>query len=358
MGLINTLIDTAKNASSALETSKGIKSKISGLVGDSATFVDQLKEQAAEAERTLEKRRATLEKSVDATNSAKKLAKSGAETSVAELQYPLSDGLENFIVFRTRPRKKRDGENGKNLLSDESVEIALYVPDGLTSTTDVGYKAEGVGSFSRGILSVMDRGMSVEALKQAGEEIVNVAGEAINKMINAATGDVVNFVQGQAVNPMQEQMLDGVNFRSFSFEYEFWPKTADEANMVQQIIYFFRTAMLPDTFGIADESEAESFFNYPNVFDVEFEGPIKETVDGFLPMVCTKCDVDHFGGTKFATFYDGQPIHTKMTLNFTEIKILTQETYNTIASGKKFSKFANNDIGSGSVGLLDRNTGG
>ena len=45
-------------------------------------------------------------------------------------------------------------------------------------------------------------------------------------MINAATGDVVNFVQGQAVNPMQEQMLDGVGFRSFNFEYQFWPKNS------------------------------------------------------------------------------------------------------------------------------------
>ena len=79
--------------------------------------------------------------------------------------YPLQDGLENFIVFRTRPRKKRDGENGRNLLSDESVEIALYVPDALISTANVGYKAEGVGTFTRGALAVFDRGMSVEALK-------------------------------------------------------------------------------------------------------------------------------------------------------------------------------------------------
>jgi len=358
MGLINTLLDKVNQANSALETTKGIKSKIAGFTKDSANFVDELKEQAAESERTLQKRRASLEKSVDAANSSKKFATQTASSSFVEIQYPLQDGLENFIVFRTRPRKKRDGENGRNLLSDESVEIALYVPDALISTANVGYKAEGVGTFTRGALAVFDRGMSVEALKQAGEEIVNVAGTAINKMINAATGDVVNFVQGQAVNPMQEQMLDGVGFRSFNFEYQFWPKTPDEANMVQQIIYYFRTAMLPDTFGAADESEAETFFNYPNIFDVEFEGPVKDTVDGFLPMVCTKCDVDHFGGTKFATFYDGQPIHTNMSLSFTEIKILTQETYNQIASGKKFSKFANDDIGGGSVGLLDRSTAG
>lgn len=368
MGFVDSFLNTVNKASSALESTKGIKSKISGLVDDSASYVDQLKEQAAQAERTLEQRRTSLEKNISASNSSKKVAKDTASSSYIELQYPLQDGLENFLVFRTRPRKNRNsGEganNGANLLSTESVEIALYVPDQLTSTANVGYKAEGVGSGARGILSVMNAAdfssvdSSIDTFKQAGSEISNVVQTKLNELVNAATGDVVNFVQGQAINPMQEQMLDGVGFRSFNFEYEFWPKTPDEATMVQQIIYYFRAAMLPDTFGASKDSEAETFFNYPNIFDVEFEGPIKNTVDGFLPMVCTQCDVDHFGGTKFATFYDGQPIHTKVTLAFTEIKILSQESYHKISASKNFTQFANSDIGSGSVSILDRETGG
>lgn len=368
MAFVDKFLKTVNKASSALESTKGIKSKISGLVGDSASFVDQLKEQAAEAERTLEQRRTSLEKNISASNSSKKVARDTAVSSYIELQYPLQDGLENFLVFRTRPRKNRNSgegaDNGSNLLSNESVEIALYVPDALSSTANVSYKAEGVGSGARGILSVMNKSDfssidgAMETFKQAGSEISNVVQTKLNQMLNAATGDVVNFVQGQAVNPMQEQMLEGVAFRSFNFAYEFWPKTPDEASMVQQIIYYFRAAMLPDTFGASKDSEAETFFNYPNVFDVEFEGPIRDTVDGFLPMICTQCDVDHFGGTKFATFYDGQPIHTKMTLTFTEIKILSQETYHQISASKNFTKFANADIGTGSTSILDRETGG
>lgn len=154
------------------------------------------------------------------------------------------------------------------------------------------------------------------------------------------SGDAMFFLQGKAVNPQQEQMLEGVDFRSFTFNYTFWPKSEAEAAMVNQIIYWFRTAMLPDTYppiGAGGQSEGEAagggeaFFNYPNIFDVEYFGPIKEKVDGFLPMVCTSVAVDHTNGKKFATFKDGQPVSSSMTLNFLEIKILTQESYQEIS---------------------------
>lgn len=350
MSFINTLISKVNKASSAIKTTKGIQSKLTDLLGQASSTVDELKEQGAIAERNLEKRRNSLKKNLEAANSAKKTAKDSAQTTFVELQYPLLEGLDNYIVFRTRPRKSRNGPGGRNLLSNESVEIALYVPDGLTSTANVSYKAEGFGGASRGAIATMNADGFMETLSTGAEEIMNVAGTALNKMINAASGDLVNFVQGQAANPMQEQMLDGVQFRSFTFEYDFWPKSPDEADMVNQIIYSFRTAMLPDTFGASDESKAESFFNYPNVFDVELEGPVSQTVDGFLPMMCTKCDVDHFGGGKFATFYDGQSVHTKMSLEFLEIKILTQETYNQLSASKSRPSFAN-DIGGGSESI-------
>ena len=85
--------------------------------------------------------------------------------------------------------------------------------------------------------------------------------------------------------------------------------------------------MLPDTFSSVGGSESENFFNYPNIFDVEFDGPIESKVDGFLPMVMTKCDVDHTGGQKFSTHMDGQPMKSTITMEFLEIKILSQDNY-------------------------------
>ena len=41
----------------------------------------------------------------------------------------------------------------------------------------------------------------------------------------------------------------------------------------------------------------------------------------------TKCDVDHTGGQKFSTHMDGQPMKSTITMEFLEIKILSQDNY-------------------------------
>ena len=108
--------------------------------------------------------------------------------------------------------------------------------------------------------------------------------------------------------------------------------------------------MLPDTYAPlgGGNLEAEAFFNYPNTFEIEFDS-IADKVDGFLPSVLTKCDVNHTGGLKFSTYRDGQPIKTQMSLEFTEIRILTQENY------QEVSPLGDKSIPS-NVSLLDKIT--
>ena len=75
-----------------------------------------------------------------------------------------------------------------------------------------------------------------------------------------------------------------------------------------------------------------SYFNYPNVFQIYFSGPIADKVDGFLPAVCTNAQVDYTGGQKFSTFEDGMPVHVQLTLNFLEIKAMSLGNYQKISA--------------------------
>ena len=61
---ISRLLDKVSQAKSAVESVKGIKTKLKNI--DKTTVLDQLGEQAEEAKRTLEKRRTSLEKNLDA----------------------------------------------------------------------------------------------------------------------------------------------------------------------------------------------------------------------------------------------------------------------------------------------------
>ena len=66
---ISKLLDKVSQAKSAVESVKGIKTKLKNI--DKTTVLDQLGEQAEEAKRTLEKRRTSLEKNLDARNKGK-----------------------------------------------------------------------------------------------------------------------------------------------------------------------------------------------------------------------------------------------------------------------------------------------
>ena len=66
------------------------------------------------------------------------------------------------------------------------------------------------------------------------------------------------------------------------------------------------------------------------MFEIFFEGPMGDKIDGFLPAVCSNAQVDYTGGQKFSTFADGQPVHIQLTLNFLEIKVMTLGNYDAI----------------------------
>jgi len=335
MASLNKILNKINKAKSAINSIKGISSKLKSL--NFTTALDKLGEQAEESKRVLEQRRSSLESQLAASNGEQALAKRNPCTADVELIYPVNDILDNYIVFTCLARKKRGGTNGVNLLSESNVEIMLYVPDGISSSLEVSYESKGKSALGVIMNAFQKTEGGTGAKLKAG---VSAAGGAIsqagNQALDGMSGGQMNRNAGLAVNPMKEQTLNGVDFRSFEFVYEFWPKSQQEADMVNEIIYTFRTAMLPDTFGSNEDSKVENYFNYPNKFTAEFEGPIEKTLDGYLEMVCTKCEVDHFNGQKFAVFEGGQPLSTKMTIGFTEMEIMSQENYG------KISAFARN----------------
>jgi len=366
---ITKLLNKVNQAKSAVNSVKGIASKLSNINYASVANSDELLQQAEQAKDLLNSRRESLEKALDASNVAKHKAKKVPCTNFIELMYPIHDELENSIIFTSRPRKNRatgsDDTARKSLLSsDEQVEIQLYVPDEINSTSNVSYEAQGVGAGARAAAEAVNRiggaqGFmgTIDAIGDSVMAGVTAAMTGLQNMMNNATGNVMFFMQGKAQNPMQEQMLKGVDFRTFTFNYIFYPKSQQEAQMINDIIYYFRTAMLPDTYpamggGGDDPSDIEGFFNMPNVWDIQFGGPIADKVDGFLPCVLTKCDVNHTGGLKFSTYYDGQPIKTSISLDFAEIKILTQESYQEITANPKGAESGLKSMDS----LLDRQT--
>jgi hypothetical protein len=344
MPSIDKLLNKVNQAASAIKSFKGIKSKFEGKEYTGSYAKDMLASEKAKAQKLLDDRRATLQTNLNASNISKSVGKKPPVKIIRELMYPVGEDLDSYIVFETRPRKAREGSNAKNIFSgEEQVSIALYVPESLSFDTKVTYENEGISANKRNIIDTFDGGGN--GIQAFGSGLEEAFEGMVDAGANAVTGGVKNFIQGKAKNPMEEQFFKGVEFRSHSFSYEFYPKSSDEARQVEDIIWSFKSAMLPDTFANAEaDGAAEGYFNYPNIFNIYYEGSISQRFEDFLPSVLTDCTVSH--STKL--FHDGYPVSTELGLEFTEVKVITQETYQQISKSNSKKK---KDIGAGNKSL-------
>ena len=358
MAFIDKLLNKFNKVKQAVNSLKGIQSKIQAI--NYTTAIDALGEEKKAAEDLLNARRVSLEKSIGARNQGQEYMCKAPPVDGSAAVYPTYDQLANYLVFVSRPRRQRGAATHA---VHTRRQVALYVPDALISQSSVTYQADSVNPMARALNEAVEafkKGGAGDGFKTAGQQANKLTTKFIQQTMNSMTGGLSNLKEGRAVNPMQEQMLSGVPFRSWDFTFDFWPKSVDEANNVNEIIYIFRSSMLPDAyseltkvdatpfdfFGGEDDDPAvstpdvtqevevnASYFNYPNIFEIFFEGPIGSRIDGFLPAVCTNAQVDYTGGQKFSTFSDGQPVHIQLTLNFLEIKTMTLGNYEVIKRG-------------------------
>ena len=347
MSKIDKLLGKINKAKSSFKSLKGSLSDLSSALG--VVDTNELGKQAEQLRSSLGDRRKKLEKNASDIRSATKESRRGKDVKVVELVYPKArEGeIDNWIIFSVVPRKglaapvKTSGgeeieaaaENQKHIATGGAQEIRLYIPDGLTSDTAVNYKTEGIGVVKRELQKIFSGGDVDTGM------VFNSAIDKISRQFMG--GNVYDMAQGRAINPMDEQLLDGLPFREFTFNYDFNPTTLDEANEVGKIINAFRRAMLPNTQGFRikafkdqqnDGLKNINYYNYPDKFDVSLEGPIQSHVDGYLRMVCKNVVVEHDGGQKLSTFTNGMPVRTTMKLTMQEIIVLTQANYDMISA--------------------------
>jgi len=380
MAYIDKLLDKFNKVKSAVNSIKGIAAKIEGI--NYVSGIDSLGEQTEEAFRQLELRQKSLESTRKGLREGKFHTQKEPEEYGEQIIYPRHEALVNYLTFDIRPRRRRAGMGAKVGQTDftEGVDvgykspgeveaianhtgvfvrraISLYVPDALISQSSVQYRQEGISTLNRALADaateIGESGWSTDWWKVGSQTVSKLGSKFLYETLNKMSGGLSNLRFGRASNPQQEQFLDNVPLRSWDFTFDFWPKSREEADDVRRIINIFRESMLPDTFADAYGEDAAkgknlnsdnvinaSYYNYPNMFEIYFSGPIADKIDGFLPAYCTNAQVDYTGGQKFSTFDDGMPVHVQLTLNFLEVKAMTLGNYRHISAiqneGKRF----------------------
>jgi hypothetical protein len=163
------------------------------------------------------------------------------------------------------------------------------------------------------------------------------ATEGVTNLLNASLDTLApgakalqQINSGKVITPRMEMMFEGVGRRSFSYTFNFIPKSADEAKTIQEIIYTFKENMMPSYSNASTRRE----MNIPNTFDITYM--YQNQVNGFINKISTcflqKVDVQ-YGGDRF-TAYDPipgkfgggpPPQKSQITLDFVEMETLSKD---------------------------------
>jgi hypothetical protein len=222
--------------------------------------------------------------------------------------------------------------------------IAIYLPADVKDATSASYNnaaemgviglaAAGAVNFTNAMMrndfaaasnSLLGsaKGVAMEAIKRMGSEF---AGGLSGVDPEAITG-FANKAFGQATNPYMEVIFEKVGMRTFSYNFTFSPRNAEETADVQKIIKMFRFHMLPELQGAN-----ERFLTLPSTFDIHYMYQMKAEVaneNQFYSKIATcvlnGVDVDYTpNGVK--SFASGAPTQIKMGLNFMETEMLTKQ---------------------------------
>lgn len=204
-------------------------------------------------------------------------------------------------------------------------------------------------------------------IRQASQTLppgIGAAGalSAASGLLGPATGGVVSAVLanlvGIARNPHKVVLFEGVKFREHFFSYRLSPRNIKEAKSIEAIIGAFKYYMSPQ-YGLGEapgafsglltglgfeqagqevgniSSEAgrtsRAFFEYPEVFTIEFQGSAKKSLFTIGESVLKSFDINYHP-TNYPAYVRSlnspnvsSPAEIEISLSFQETDIVTKE---------------------------------
>ena len=202
--------------------------------------------------------------------------------------------------------------------------IALHIPNNIAINYGVTY-----GEASADVMELAGRGLN--KVIAAKSDLVKLGEDKNTDLLVAGglkaiggtdTGKVVGKLAGIAFNPKKEQIFEGVPFRTFTYNYEFYPRSESEAENVKRIIDELKYHMHP---GFKDN--AGFVFEYPAEFDIFFmhKGIENKFIHRHRSAVLEQMSVNYAPNGQYSAFANGSPTSYSVALTFKEVSIITKD---------------------------------
>lgn len=200
--------------------------------------------------------------------------------------------------------------------------IALYVPNQLSIRYGVNWGEEDTFAYQAAaagadaIIKAVQDG-DTKNLSGQSAAIVGAMGLKSDKQGAAASASM-----GLAPNPKKEQLFKNVDYRTFQFEYQFFPRDDKEAEAVMNIIQEFKYHMHPEY-----KDAGEFLYVYPSEFDISYfqNGKINNKLHRHTSCVLTEMTINYTPNGQFNTFANGMPTQINIQMTFKELALLTKD---------------------------------
>ena len=209
--------------------------------------------------------------------------------------------------------------------------IALYMPQQILTAYQSKYEEDEISIAAETAGGAILSAMSGGGFKGVGSTLAAGAEEGVKSVLQkgaslAAPGATALMAihQGKVITPKMELMFRSVGRRSFSYEFNFIPKSEKEAIEVENIVFEFKLQMSADFAGGGVQGQRR--MTIPSTFDIEYmyKGQGNSHLHKISTCVLEDMSVT-YGGDKFVAYAGGVPQSTKISLKFTEMEIITKK---------------------------------
>ena len=238
--------------------------------------------------------------------------------------------------------------------------VILYMPQDISTEVKTSWNAKAFSSMGRGLVAAANGDFSKlkdynvpNGLKStfAGlftQGINSIPGVAGNLSLNDVTGST----RGVILNPNVEVLFDQPDLREFGLKFKMTPHNAEEGKIIRSICRTFQRASLP---GFGDENAGSwldkdgenvggsdkvsigggNMITIPRMCRVSFMkgSGLHPYLTQYKTCAITRVQVNYTPDGNYATYSDGAPVATEISLDFLETKLIfNQEVSNNSSS--------------------------
>ncbi|AOV58747.1 baseplate tail tube cap [Synechococcus phage S-CAM3] len=306
------------------------------------------KERDAAAARAAKKRQEDAEKS-KMTIGVTSFGKTNSSDSSA-MRYPFHQSIAadsdyvSFEFYEYQPPFAKEGGGAKqtdynssisdDILGAPKEKILIYMPEDIQAEYGANWGGAGFGLISKGLMggaaNVFDGTFNIGDAFDAGMEaakgatkrktldlVVGLANKALGTSVTS--NQALGGMEGKVVNPNVEMMYESPEMRGFSLNFKMFSSNDGESDEIRKICNTFKRNMLPTFEG--------AFIKVPNIVKVTFmtgNSP-NQYVSQFKPCAVTNISINYTPDGSWATYREGRPVATQLTLQFKELKMLFAE---------------------------------